>query len=137
MKLSQVTTEIRAIFEAYWGTTTPYYYENVTFNSKGNDSFIYLKVVEADKNLVGIYGNSAKAGLKRSDGILYIDYFFKLGVDAVTVSQTVEGLISALSNQQLTDGETYEGIRTAIQKAGNRAYNFVRIKIELDYEDKE
>jgi len=135
VKLSQVISETKIIFNSYWNNQTPVFYENEQFKPTGNESFIYYRVMEADKNQVGIYGNSAKKGLKRSNGFIYIDYFFKMGLPAEVVNQTVEGIISAMTNAQLSSGEIYEGVSSQIQRSGNKAFNFIRITIELDYED--
>lgn len=140
MRLSEVNTEIRALFEAYWGTTTPIYYENISFNTfKANNSatainsFIRLTIEQIKNENIGI-GTTSSKRLKRSSCFLFIDYFFQANTSVITVNETVENIIDAMQNKTLTQGRTYEGSRTGVYRATNKAYNMIRITMDLDYE---
>ena len=141
MTLSEVNTEIRALFNGYWSSRTPVYYENenfeITKEKNGGVSiteYIRLTIEEIDNNLIGL-GNGASGRLKRANCFAYIDYFFKPNTDVVTINEVAEGIIQAISNKPLTQGNTFEASRTPIVRTTNKSFNMIRITLNLDYEN--
>jgi len=140
MTFAEVNTEIRSLFNTFWAGRTNVYYENENFDVTKEKNggvkiteYIRLTIRQLSNEMIGI-GSSASGRLKRSNCIVYIDYFFKPNTDIITINETIDDIIEAMQNKVLTNGFTYEGDRTPVTRTTNRSFNMVRISINLDYE---